>query len=213
MKKHIPSKGKKKPTSHKSRLSVGGRSQKAASGHARSDTLTDGKTGQGQPQTSGTTASTFRMDSRPKRYIPIAAIVIILGITSLYLYVGILLRLHNYYTLIFVVPLYGYIFADLFMWLRAGVRSLEMDSTGLRVTVPNQSAVRHIGKNEIGSVRISSTVDGKTVYILLHGAKTSKFLWMNFYSGPRVRIPEAPFSKIDFAEFIDRLGTLATVTR
>ncbi len=152
------------------------------------------------------------MESKPKRYLTIAAAVIILGLTSLYFYIDILLKMQNFYTLILVIPLYGYIFGDLFLWLRTGVRSLEIDSNGLKVTSPNQPAARNISKSEIGSVRVSSTVDGKTVYILLHGATSSKFLWMNFYSGPRVRIPETPFAKHEFAEFIERLGTMATVT-
>ncbi len=210
MKKRSSATGKKDSPTRKPR-SKNARSKGAFSKPMNTETIPHGKADQDPLKTSGSLAPTFRMESKRKRYVPFAAIVIILGITSLYFYLDILLRLHNYYTLILVIPLYGYIFGDLFLWLRTGVRSLEMNSDELRVTTPNQPAVRRIGKNEIGSIRVSTTIDGKTVYILLHGARVSRVLWMNFYSGPRVRIPEAPFGKNDFTEFIERLRTMATV--
>ncbi len=213
MKKRLPSTRKQKTPNKKSRSALRRSSPKGSAGPSQSAERPHTPAGRELTAPVTPAATLFRLDSRPKRYISIAALVVVLGAASLYFYIDILLKLHNYYTLILVVPMYGYIFGDLFMWLRAGVRSLEIDGDEIRVTIPNQPSVRCIGKSEIGSVRVSSTIDGKTVHILLHGAKSSKFLWMNFYSGPRIRIPEAPFSKGDFLEFIERLGTLATVTR
>ena len=213
MKKRASSAGMKKTSSGKSPSVRRRRLQKSKHVHTGVEALPNGTTDHVQSETGVPASSLFRMDSKPKRYIPIMTTVIALGITSLYLYFEILLKLHNYYTLILVIPLYGYIFGDLIVWMRTGIRSLEIESGELRLTLPNGQPVKRIGKNEIGSVRITSTIDGRTVYILLHGATASKFLWMNFYSGPRFRIPEAPFNKSDFVEFVDRLGTIATVVR
>lgn len=213
MKKRASSSGKKNPVTRKPRSDSRRPPQKdnLAGGHTAE--LPNGEAGRMQQGLHASGAPVFRMESKPKRYVPIMAIVIALCITSLYFYFDILLKLHNYYTLILVFPLYGYILGDLFLWLRNGVRSLEMDAGELRLTLPNGQPMKRIGKNEIGSVRITSTIDGRTVFILLHGATVSRFLWMSFFSGPRVRIPEAPFSKGDFAEFVERLGSIATVVR
>jgi len=139
--------------------------------------------------------------------------VILLGLLSIYFYVDILAKVHNYYTLVFVVPLYGYVFGDLFIWVMTGVRSVEMDAAELRLGLPGGRPIRRVGFSEIGSIRVASSLDGKIVHILLHGAKVSKVLWMNFYSGPRIRIPEAPFDKREFAEFIQRVTSALPVAR
>lgn len=212
MKKRNSSTNKRKPVSRKQRsVSVRG-SRRSFSPHAQKPESLAVQAGQtGESQVSA--APSFKLESKPRRYRLMMGTVIVLGITSIYFYVDILLKLHNYYTLLFVIPLYGYVFGDLVLWARSGVRSLELDSAGLRIVLPDPRPVRRVALSEIGSVRISSSLDGKIVHILLHGAKVSKFLWMNFYSGPRFRIPESPFDKKEFAEFIQRITSVAPASR
>ncbi len=154
----------------------------------------------------------FRMESRPGRYWSITGVILVVGAISIYFYGEILVHMHNYYTLVLVVPLYAYIFGDLIHWLATGVRAVELESDGVNVVLPGNRPAKRIHVGEMGSVRISSTLDGKTVYILLHGATSRRFLWMEYFSGPRIRIPAAPFDKNDFTEFVKRIGNLKTAS-
>lgn len=157
-------------------------------------------------------AQTFKMESKVTRVMFIMAGVFVFGVISIYFYVDILLKLRNFYTLFLVVPLYGYIFGDLLMWLWRGIRIVELNSSGFNITRRKTQSVTHIGLNEVGSVRVMQSIDGKTVNILLHGARSRKFLWMEFYSGPRIRIAESAFDKKEFLEFIDRANALLPTT-
>lgn len=138
---------------------------------------------------------------------------LLFGIISIYFYVDILLELHNYYTLIFVVPLYGYVFGDLIRWSVRGVRAVEVTSGGINVVRRGNKMPSRIDLADIGSIQVTRSLDGKTVTILLHGARSRRFLWMDYFSGPRVRIPEGPFDKQDFAEFIQRATAIVPAHR
>jgi hypothetical protein len=146
----------------------------------------------------------FRINSDRKRYLTITGVVLIGGVLSMYFYINILLTLRNFYTLLFVIPLYGYVFGDLLLWMWSGVRAVEMDSSGLTIIRSFRQTVQRLAFKEISALRVTSSIDGKTVDLLLRGATSRKFLWMYFDSGPRVRIPAGPFAKKDFAEFIQR---------
>lgn len=148
------------------------------------------------------------MASSPRRTFTITSVVAAVGIISVYFYVNILLELHNYLTLIFVIPLYGYVFGDLLNWYWRGVRNVEIDASGLTVTRSHRQPPMKIRTHEIVSLRLSKNLDGRTVDILLRGATSRKFLWMYFDSGPHVRIPSGPFSGGDFAEFVQRITAL-----
>jgi hypothetical protein len=120
----------------------------------------------------------FRIEGKRSRYTTIIGSVIIIGIISIYLYVGLLLKLRNFYTLLFIIPLYTYVFGDLIRWLWSGIRSVEVDSSGLRIVRSSRQAIQSISTREIGSIRVSSSLDGPVVDVLLHGATAKKFLWM-----------------------------------
>ena len=157
-------------------------------------------------------AQVFRIEGKPSRYRLIIGMVVLIGIISIYFYAEVLLRLRNFYTLLFVIPLYAYVVGDLIVWIWSGVRAVEVDSSGLKIIRSSRQPVRFIGINEIASIRVTSTLDGKIVDILLHGATSRKFLWMYFYSGPRVHISQAPFDKKDFAVFIQQVTSLVPVS-
>ncbi|HEY6951841.1 MAG TPA: hypothetical protein VI758_05505 [Bacteroidota bacterium] len=150
----------------------------------------------------------FRMETRDKRVMLMMTAIVVFGLLSIYFYIDILVKLRNYYTLILVIPLYGYVFGDLIAWLWRGIRVVELNATGFTIIRRNMGLTTHIGLAEVGSVRVTKSVDGKAVNILLHGAQARKFLWMEFYSGPRVRIAESTFDKGEFAEFISRASAL-----
>ncbi len=138
----------------------------------------------------------------------IAGFIIAFGLLSIYFYIGILSSLHDYYTLVFVVPLYAYVFGDLIIWLRSGIRAVAIDSSGLNIVRTSRQPERRIDRHEMKSVRITSSIDGKMADIVLQGGSVRKFLWMNIYSGPHVRISQGSFAKQDFAEFLRRLSAL-----
>jgi hypothetical protein len=125
--------------------------------------------------------------------------------------VDILLKLRNFYTLLFVVPLYAYVFGDLIRWVWSGIRAVELDSTTLKIFRSSRQPVQSVAISEIGSVRITTSFDGPAVEILLHGATTKKLLWVYFFTGPRIHIPQGPFGKKDFAEFIEQISALRPV--
>jgi hypothetical protein len=155
-----------------------------------------------------TQPSPYRLNSNRSRYALNIALVFILGATSVYFYVNILVTLRNFYTLLFVIPLYGYLFGVPILWLWHGVRAVEIDSSGLKIVRTAHQPVMHIAFNDITGIRATSSIDGKTVDILLHGATAKKFLWIYSYSGPRVHIHGAPFVTKDFVEFTERVTKL-----
>jgi len=150
----------------------------------------------------------FRIDYKPRKLLLMGTGTLLFGVISIYFYINILLELHNYYTLIFVVPLYGYVFGDLILWVINGIRTVEVSSSGFKIVRSNSKAPTQISLSDIGSIRVTPSLDGKSVNILLHGARSKKFLWMDVFSGPRVRIPEGVFGKHDFAEFTRRATTV-----
>lgn len=159
--------------------------------------------------TAGQHDSAFRIESNRNRSIAIGAFVVLFGLLSIYFYVGILSTLHNYYTLILVIPLYGYVFGDLALWWRSGVRALAIDSSGLNIVRTSRLPERRIDRHEIKNIRISTSFDGKSADLILHGGSSRKVLWMYLYSGPHVRITQGSFLKGEFDEFLQRLAALA----
>ncbi len=158
-------------------------------------------------------SQSFRIESNANRSSIIMGSVVLFGASSIYFYVDILLKLRNFYTLLFVVPLYVYVFGDLIKWVWSGIRAVEVDASGVKIVRSSRQPVQFVGINEIGSIRVTSSLDGPAVDILLHGASTKTFLWMYSFTGPRIHIRQGPFTKKDFAEFIQHVSVLAPVAR
>lgn len=150
----------------------------------------------------------FRIENKIKKIAWMGTGTVLFGVLSIYFYIDILRELQNYYTLIFVIPIYAYVFGDVVLWFTRGVRAVEVTSSGLNIVSPGNKLPSHVALSDIGSVRVTRSFDGKTINILLHGAQLKRFLWMDTFSGPRVRIPEALFDKQEFAELLKRIAIL-----
>jgi hypothetical protein len=208
-KRRLPAQ-KRKPVKNRSRLVSARGSGNSSAPRIRNAHVQDSQRDQTESSPSPQ-AKFFRIEGKPTRYRFMAGMIILIGIFSIYFYVDVLLLLRNFYTLLFVIPLYVYVFGGLIVWVWSGVRAVEVDPSGLRIIRSSRQPVKFIGINEIGSIRVTSTLDGKMVDILLHGATSRKFLWMYFNSGPCVHIPQGPFDKKDFAEFIQQVASLVPV--
>jgi hypothetical protein len=131
-----------------------------------------------------------------------------IGVVLTYLLVAMLRQTGHYLLLLLLIPLYVYVFWDLVLWLRRGIRAVEMDSTGLSITrAGGQSPVR-IDSHQITAVYVSKSLDRITVNILLQGSRVTMFFGFRKYSGPRVRITVEPFDRKEFSEFARRVKDL-----
>ena len=151
---------------------------------------------------------TFRLESNPGRVKWFFASLFFFGITSLYFYVSVMLKLNNYYSLLLAIPFYGYICGQAYVWIREGIRAVEANPTAITIFRPRDPAPTVIPVSEIGSIRVTHTLDGLSVLILLHGATSTRTLGVVRYSGPHFRISQGPFEKKKFQEFITRISTI-----
>jgi hypothetical protein len=152
--------------------------------------------------------SQFRMEGSLKRILIVYAGAFFLGLVFLYFYVTIMMRVGNYTTLILVIPLYAYVFRDLVVWMRNGIRIVEIDPGGMSIVRRLQRSQSRIDVHEISAVHVSRMLDRTVVKILLPGSTVGRWLWFNRYKGPRVVITEEPFDKKEFAEFVRRVTDL-----
>lgn len=150
----------------------------------------------------------FRLESKTGRYALLYTVGLVFGVISLYFYVDIILRLKNYYTLVLVIPLYAILFGESTAWLRRGIRIVEIDSSGLTIHRARDQEPTRIEIHQMGDVQIGRSMDGTVVTILLKGASSRRFLWMTFYSGPRIQIKEQMFDKQDFSELVRRITVM-----
>ena len=150
-------------------------------------------------------ADSFRIESKTKRYALMFAIGLVLAIVSLNFYVQIIVRLQNYYTMILVIPFYAFLFWESAAWLRRGVRIVEIDPSGLTIHRAGDQGPTRIEMHQMGDVHIGRSLDGTVITILLKGASSRRFLWMTFYSGPRIQIKEQMFDKKNYLELVRRL--------
>jgi hypothetical protein len=150
----------------------------------------------------------FKMVGSVKRALWVYAGPFTIGVVLTYIFVAMLKGTGHYLLLLWLIPLYVYVFWDLVLWLMRGVRAVEMDSTGLSITrAGNQSPVR-INSNQITAVYVSRSLDRTTVNILLQGSRVTTFLSFRRYSGPRVRMTVEPFDRKEFSEFTRRVKNL-----
>jgi hypothetical protein len=153
-------------------------------------------------------STTFRIEGTPRKFLSGYIGAAFLGVAFLYFYIQVLLRTEMYYTLFFVVPLFGYIFGGLALWIRRGVRVVELDEAGLNIFRGIKKTPVRIDVSQISGVHVTKSIDRTTVTIMLQGATVRRLLGMNFYSGPRVRIIDDAFNPTEFADFANRVRLL-----
>lgn len=148
------------------------------------------------------------MEGTPRRYLIAYAGAFLIGVVMTYVYALMLARTGHLVYVIVVVPLFAYVFSDLLIWLRRGVRTVEMDSTGFSVRLVRDQQPTHIDANQVTGVYVSRFLDRTTVNILLRGATVRRFLGIRRYTGPRIRLTNEPFDNAQFRDFLRRVTKL-----
>ncbi len=160
-----------------------------------------------------TSASTFTMRGTLKKLLPDYLSAFIIGAILTYVYVTLLIRTGHLILLVLAVPLYVYVFSDLFLWLRNGIRAVEVDSLGLTIHRPHDRAPMRIQADQITGVFVSRFLDRTTIMIMLDGGTVKRFMGMKRYSGPRIRITNEPFDRVQFLDFVRRVTNLRRVAQ
>jgi len=153
-------------------------------------------------------ADKFTMEGALKRFLVTYAGAIAIGIVLTYLYVMMLVRTGHLVMVLLVVPLYAYIFADMVLWMRKGIRSVEVDSSGLTIHRINDGTPARIEADQITGVYVSRFLDRTTVNIVLKGGTVKTFLSIRRYTGPRIRMTNEPYDHNQFVDFVKRVTTL-----
>jgi hypothetical protein len=160
-----------------------------------------------------TSPKTFTMQSTLKRLLPDYSSAFVIGAILTYIYVILLIRTGHLILLILAVPLYVYIFSDLFIWLRNGIRAVEVDSLGLTIHRPHDRAPVRIQADQITGVFVSRFLDRTTIIIVLDGGTVKRFMGMKRYSGPRIRMTNEPFDRVQFLDFVRRVTNLRRIAQ
>jgi len=155
-----------------------------------------------------TPLDTFKMEASLKRFLITYSGAFTIGVVLTFVFANILMKSRHLIFVLVVVPLFAYVFNDLFSWLRRGVRSLEMDSTGLKIHFVRKPEATRIEASDVTAVYSSRFLDRTTVNILLKGATARRFLGIRVYSGPRIRMTNDPFDKSQFHDFVRRITNL-----
>lgn len=151
-------------------------------------------------------SGSLRMVGTVKRALWVYAGPFTIGVVLTYIYVVMVLRTGHLILFLLLIPLYVYAFADLILWLRSGIRIVEMDATGITLYRQSDQTPKRIDTNQITAVHVSRSLDRITVNILLRGASVTTFLGLKRYSGPRIRITVEPFDRKEFADFARRIA-------
>jgi len=160
-----------------------------------------------------TQPESFRMEGSLKRYLLVYSGAIVIGVILTYIYVMMLVRTGHLILLILAIPLFAYVFNDLLLWLRKGVRAVELDSSGMTVYRKNAQAPERIKSDQLTGVYVSRFLDRTTVNIVLRGGTVRRFLGIRRYSGPRIRMTNEPYDRAQFPDFIRRVMSLRRIVQ
>lgn len=147
----------------------------------------------------------FRMVGSLRRALLVYAPPFFMGLILIYFFLATPLNAGHLLPLLLLIPVYVLAFADLILWLWRGVRIVELDSTGLNLRRVRSLRPMRIDSNQITGVYVTRSLDRTTVHILLRGASMKRFLGINMYSGPRIRMTIEPFDRKEFSEFARRM--------
>ena len=154
---------------------------------------------------------TFKMEGTLKRFLMVYSGAFFIGVVLLYIFVIMLIRTEHLILLVYAVPLYAYAFGDLFIWMRNGIRSVVLDSSGLTIARPHDQTPVHVEADQITGVYVSKFIDRTTIHLVLRGGTVRTFLGFRLYSGPNIRITNEPYDKVQFLEFTRQVRTLGRV--
>jgi hypothetical protein len=160
-----------------------------------------------------TESEVFRMDGTLKRLLLVYSGAFVIGAVLTYIYVIMLVKMGHLILLILAVPLYIYVFSDLFLWMRKGVRSVEIDSSGLIVYRMNAQTPDRLEADQVTGVYVSRFLDRTTINIVLRGGTVKSFLGIKRYSGPRIRMTNEPYDRAQFLEFTRRVTNLRRIAQ
>jgi hypothetical protein len=155
-----------------------------------------------------TDSGRFRMEGSLRRYLLIYTVPFLIGIVLTYFYATTVITTGHPWFLLLVIPLYAYVFADVFVWIRRGIRSVEMDALGMKVFRSGDPSGTVVEADQMTGVYVSRFLDRTTVNILLRGAAVKRVLGIRRYSGPRIRMTNEPFDRSQFSEFIQKVSKL-----
>jgi hypothetical protein len=155
----------------------------------------------------------LKMEGSLKRYLLIYSGAFVLGAILTYIFAMMLMRTGHLIYLLLVLPLFAYVFNDLVLWLRKGVRSAELDTSGLTIHQRNAAAPTRIEADQITGIYVSRFLDRTTVNIVLKGGTVKTFLGIRRYSGPRIRMTNEPYDRAQFLDFVRRATNLRRVAQ
>lgn len=160
-----------------------------------------------------TQPDTFKMEGTLKRFLLLYSGAFIIGAFLTYVYVIMLMRIGHMILLILALPLYVYVFSDLLLWVRSGVRSVEVDSSGLTIHRSNDRSPARIQADQITGVYVSRFLDRTTVHIVLRGGTAKVYLGIRLYSGPCIRMTNESFDRAQFLDFVRRVTNLRRIAQ
>jgi hypothetical protein len=160
-----------------------------------------------------TESDVFRMEGTLNRFLLVYSGAFIIGVVLTYIYVRMLIGTGYLILTILAVPLFAYVFGDLFVWMKRGVRSVEVDSSGLTIHRMNTQSPSRVEADEVTGVYVSKFLDRTTVNIVLRGGTVKRFMGIKRYSGPRIRMTNEPYDRAQFLDFVRRVTTLRRVVQ
>jgi hypothetical protein len=160
-----------------------------------------------------TQPETLKMEGSLKRYLLIYSGSFVIGAILTYIFATMLMRTGHLIYLLLVLPLFAYVFNDLLLWLRRGVRSVELDASGLTIHQRKAGTATRVQADQITGVYVSRFLDRTTVNIVLKGGTVKTFLGIRRYSGPRIRMTNEPFDRVQFLDFVRRATNLRRVSQ
>ncbi len=101
-----------------------------------------------------------------------------------------------------------YFTADFFIWLKRGIRKLELTDKTLDIYRGHGSYVSRIPLESIRSIDRFRKLSRQVVNIMIGGEALKPVPGITFFRGPRIRIVNDAFSDKEFDEFIKRLSEI-----
>lgn len=143
----------------------------------------------------------FTIKASAKNFIFVNLSGLILGVILLF----IMLIIRNIYMtgLFFsgIIILGTYMLIDYMIWLKKGIRKIEIDNDGLNFYFGEENKLVRVNKKDITDVDIFKKLNRRILNIVV-GGNVISFPGMTFFFGNRIRIPEDSFNEKEFTEFL-----------
>ncbi len=95
-----------------------------------------------------------------------------------------------------------YMVSDYLIWVKKGIRKIEIDENGINFYFGKENRLVRVEKQEIKDVDIFSKLNRRILNIVLQGGNVLRLPGMTFFSGDRIRIPEDAFNEKEFTELL-----------